>query len=95
MLPDNDIWRDTVLAIVEKDNPGNRSVSVKSSIEEPKGIYIHSIWIHRFAGVEVEVTEIRYDLFSIVFLDPLLERLDLSLIRAVLLELLDDLLEVA
>ena len=95
MLPDNDIWRDTVLAIVEKDNPGNRSVSVKSNVKLLKGIYIHPIWIHRFAGVEVEVTEIRYDLLSIVFLDTLLERLDLSLVRAVLLELLDDFLEVA
>ena len=59
------------------------------------GRYIHSIRIHRFASVEVEVTEVWCDLCSIVVLDLLLEGLDLLLVCAALLEFFHHFFQIA
>ena len=54
--------------------------------------YIHSVRVHRFTSVEIEVLEVGRDLLGEVALHTGLETLDLLLTLAGFLELLDDLL---
>jgi len=56
---------------------------------------VHSIGVHRFPSVEIEVAEIRRNLRGIVALNFLLENLDLVIVRAAFLHLLNDFLQVA
>ena len=96
MLPDNDIWGNAILAVIEKYNPVNQCQH-GSEVGTPLvgEDHVHSIRVHRLAGVEIEVIEIGHDMFGVVFLHTLLELLDEVLILAGFLELLYNLLQIS
>ena len=96
MLPDYDIRRHTVFAIVEEHDPVDRR-QYESSIAHLGWVYgkhIHSIWVHRFAGIKVVIAKVGHDLFSVVSLHTLLEILDERLVLASFLELLHHLFQI-
>ena len=96
MFPNYDIRRDSVLAIIKEDNPiQEKSVQGARKRSNPKFLNIHSIRIHRLAGVKVQISEIWHNVLGVVSLDARLERLDLCIIRTILLELLNNLLQVS
>ena len=57
--------------------------------------HIHSIRIHRFARVEIQVLKIRHDMFGVVSLHTLLEILDEFRILARILEFLHNRLQIS
>ena len=93
MLPDCDIRRDTIFAIVEEHHPVGRR-QYKSKIVQRARKHIHSIWVHRLAGIEVKIGKVGHDLLGVVSLHALLELLDELLILARFFKLLYDLLQI-
>lgn len=95
MLPDNDIWCDPILAVIEEYDPV-KQCQHSPEISTPLGgeEHVHSIRIHRLAGVEIEVTEIGHDVFGVVSLHTLLKLLDEVLVLAGFLELFYNLLQI-
>lgn len=97
MLPDYDIWCDTVLAVVEEDHPVKQtSAQVEDRITKTGDWEnVHSIGIHGFASIEIEFTKVGHDFLCVVSLHSLLEPLDEVLVFASFIEFLDHLLQVS
>lgn len=96
MLPDNDIWCNAVLAVIEKDDPMKQCQheSEAFGLLRRKG-RVHSLRVQRLAGVEIQVAEVGQKLFGVIILHTLLEPFDVVFILASRLELLDDLLQIS
>ena len=91
MLPEGDVGGDTVLAVVEEDDP--ESVLVWKSTYNVVRFNIHGIRVHGLADEELVVLEIGNNLLGEGG-GTLLELLDLVLAGAVLVKGLLDLLHV-
>lgn len=93
MFPNYHIWRDTILAIVEENHPSMVSKFINN--ENERVLCLHSVRIHGFTGIEVQIAKHWDQLLGIKFLNAFLELLDLILAFTICLHLFNDLLQVA
>lgn len=95
IFPNCNIWRHTILAVVQKDDPAaHMSADIKSTKHGliKREILIHSLIIHRLASVKLIILEIRPNNVFEVVPDPGLKCLDKFGVLIVLFELFNDLL---
>lgn len=73
IFPNCKIWRNTIIAVVQKDDPAARmSADTESTKTEliKREIFIHSLSIRRLSSVKFVILEIRADNLLIVVRSP-------------------------
>ncbi len=93
VFPNYHIWRDTILAVIQENHPD--AISELIYDETQRSHSLHSIGVHRFTSIEIQIAKHRNQLFGIIFLNSFLELFDVILALTAGLHLLDDFLQVA